>query len=334
MDPEQELAASRMAAAQKGKKARQDAREQKEAASKVAAMQRGRSQRKEADDKKKAAVAIQARQRGKRERGQAEKAGQRYYTPAEVAAHNRADDLWVSSFNRVYDLTALVASNPGHLVQPIVDAAGTDITHWFDTVTKEVCTYIDPETELEAPFTPMGAFLHCPPAMPTADWNSNIGAPPRPGPTQLSQAQWQRARPPRRSRPGPHPCSVHCTRLRALAGKPWWKDRSYMIGMLTAKTRKITLYNMLTKSATTLEVCSEETLEEIQRRYLKYNGHSPSYTWKRTDQHSVARLLNMRATLDANGIPDEDMAFDALNIDPDAFIPIIHLYFADDLTEA
>ena len=26
--------------------------------------------------------------------------------------------------------------------------------------------------------------------------------------------------------------------------------------------------------------------------------------------------------------------FDALNIDPDQFIPIIHLYFADDLTVA
>ena len=50
--------------------------------------------------------------------------------------------------------------------------------------------------------------------------------------------------------------------------------------------------------------------------------------------HSVARLLNMRETLDANGIPDEDMQFDQLNIDPDAYIPIIHLYFSDDLSVA
>ena len=35
------------------------------------------------------------------------------------------------------------------------------------------------------------------------------------------------------------------------------------------------------------EVCSEETLEEIQRRYLAYNQHSGSYTWKRTDQNNV-----------------------------------------------
>ena len=89
-------------------------------------------------------------------------------TPAEVAKHNRADDLWVSSYGKVYNLTALVAENPGHLVQPIIDAAGTDISHWFDPVTKTVKTWIDPETEFETPFTPMGVFLHCPPPTPTA----------------------------------------------------------------------------------------------------------------------------------------------------------------------
>ena len=290
-DVEQDLAASKMAAAQRGKKARQEAKEQKEAASKVASIQRGRTQRKEAADQKKAAVVIQARHRGKRERAKASKAAQRYYTPAEVAAHNRADDLWVSFFGRVHDLTTLVANNPGHLVTPIVEAAGTDISHWFDPVTKNVRTYIDPETELEVPFCPMGHFLHCPPAEPTADWSSNIG-------------------------------------------KPWWKARDTSIGMLTKKTRKITLYNMLTKQATTLEVCCEETLEEIQRRYLMHNGHSGSYTWKRTDSGSVARLLNMRETLEMNGIPDEDLQFDMLDIDPDSFVPVIHLYFADDLTVA
>ena len=42
----------------------------------------------------------------------------------------------------------------------------------------------------------------------------------------------------------------------------------------------------------------------------------------------------MRATLDANGIRDETPAFDNLNIDPDWYIPVIHLYFSDDLTVA
>ena len=111
----------------------------------------------------------------KRERGQA-KVGQRYYTPAEVAKHNRFDDLWVSAFGKVYDLTALVKENEGHLVTPIIEAAGTDISHWFDPVTKNVRTFVDPSTEFEMPFTPMGHFLHCPPPRPTAEWSSNIGA--------------------------------------------------------------------------------------------------------------------------------------------------------------
>ena len=134
MDEEQDLAASKMAAAQRGKKARQEAKEQKDAASKVAAAQRGKSARAQKAQENKAAVSIQSRQRGKRERGKAA-VGQRYFLPAEVAAHNRADDLWVSFFGHVYDLTNLVAENPGHLVQPIVDAAGTDISHWLDFYT-------------------------------------------------------------------------------------------------------------------------------------------------------------------------------------------------------
>lgn len=49
---------------------------------------------------------------------------------------------------------------------------------------------------------------------------------------------------------------------------PWWKDSSYVLGQLTAKTRRIKLLNMLSRQETMLEVCSEETLFEIQRRYL------------------------------------------------------------------
>ena len=117
MDEEQEIAASRMAAAQKGKKARQEAKEQKDAASKVAAAQRGKQARQAKAQENAAATKVQAMQRGKNQRGKAAKVGQRYYTPAEVAAHNRADDLWVSSYGKVYDLTALVASNAGVMVQ-------------------------------------------------------------------------------------------------------------------------------------------------------------------------------------------------------------------------
>ena len=48
----------------------------------------------------------------------------------------------------------------------------------------------------------------------------------------------------------------------------------------------------------------------------------------------VDRVAFRSGTLEANGIPDEDVQFDHLDIDPDTFIPIIHLYFSDDLTVA
>ncbi len=62
----------------------------------------------------------------------------RYYTPAEVKVHNNADDCWVTFFNNVYDLTPLIQENYGPLCEPIIKAAGGDITHWFDFKTKEV----------------------------------------------------------------------------------------------------------------------------------------------------------------------------------------------------
>lgn len=64
----------------------------------------------------------------------------RYYTPQEVRVHNSANDCWVSMFHEVYDLTNLIQSNYGHLVDPIIKEAGNDISHWFNHITKDVST--------------------------------------------------------------------------------------------------------------------------------------------------------------------------------------------------
>ena len=63
----------------------------------------------------------------------------RFYTPKEVSNHNISGDVWVSLFDKVYDLTLLI--NKNHVkpeCDPIVLAAGTDITHWFDPQTQRV----------------------------------------------------------------------------------------------------------------------------------------------------------------------------------------------------
>mmetsp|Transcript_112816 Transcript_112816/g.313630 ORF Transcript_112816/g.313630 Transcript_112816/m.313630 type:complete len:222 (-) Transcript_112816:82-747(-) len=114
-------------------------------------------------------------------------------------------------------------------------------------------------------------------------------------------------------------------------GKAWWKDDKYCIGTLSAKTRWLRVVNTMTSQSDLLEVASEETLNEIQDRYVEYNAHAGSYTWKALFEGEF-RPLDMTQTLEANGVRDESEEFARLNMDPDEFIPVIHVYFNDDLT--
>ena len=109
---------------------------------------------------------------------------------------------------------------------------------------------------------------------------------------------------------------------------PWWNDHEkYQIGRLTKKVRKITVMNTLTKDDQLLEVAHEENMNEILDRYMQYNVHAASYTWKR-----LGKVLDMSKTLTENDIADETQECIALGLDPDEYIPTIHLYFDDDLT--
>lgn len=78
-----------------------------------------------------------------------------------------------------------------------------------------------------------------------------------------------------------------------------------------------------------VKVCSEETINEILQRYLMYNRHAASYTWKYDGVN-----LDMDKTLEQNGIPDEDEQFYQLRMNDNEFLHAIHVYFNDDLTEA
>ncbi|KAJ3273557.1 Cytochrome b5 domain-containing protein 1 [Terramyces sp. JEL0728] len=111
--------------------------------------------------------------------------------------------------------------------------------------------------------------------------------------------------------------------------KPWWIDQSNCMGYLSKKTRKIRIQNTLTKDEHILEVCTEDSLSAIQERYSLINAHAKGYMWKRLNV-----LLDMNLTLEENGIPDEDELFNDLGINNDQWLPVIHLYFSDDLTVA
>ncbi|XP_074479835.1 cytochrome b5 domain-containing protein 1 isoform X1 [Sebastes fasciatus] len=111
-------------------------------------------------------------------------------------------------------------------------------------------------------------------------------------------------------------------------GEPWWRDDRYQVGLLSAKTRWIRVINTLTSQERRLQVCSEETLADILQRYLNYNAHANSYTWK----HGGVKL-DMSWTLGENNVLDDDRQLQQLRLDRDLFTPAILLHFNDDLTE-
>lgn len=169
----------------------------------------------------------------------------------------------------------------------------------------QVQTHVDPLTGCKVPYTPRGRFVHIPPPVPRADFSNNFAV-------------------------------------------PWWKDDKYFVGILTTKARKIIITNMLTGQANTIEVggclkieanfdrvelvlqvCREETMDQILVRYLTYNQHAKSYTWK----HNGV-LLDMAKTLEQNNIQDDSAAFHNLAIDGDHHLAEVQLYYNDDLTES
>lgn len=101
-----------------------------------------------------------------------------------------------------------------------------------------------------------------------------------------------------------------------------------MVGRLISKTRHIRLVNLLTAQEHILEVGTLETMWEIAYRFLTYNAHAASYTWKYD-----GRILNMDRTLEENGIYNEEDDFELLKMDDPLYLPTIMLHFNDDLTE-
>ena len=65
----------------------------------------------------------------------------------------------------------------GELSQPLADAAGKDISHWFDPKTQDIRRWVNSSTGLEEYFTPMGRFVHIPPSDPSDDFASDFDLP-------------------------------------------------------------------------------------------------------------------------------------------------------------
>ena len=110
------------------------------------------------------------------------------------------------------------------------------------------------------------------------------------------------------------------------------------VGQLPSSCRLIRIKNVLTKQEDVLEVPSEETVAGIRQRYLALNAHAFAYIWKAFLPNRAGVLepqeLDMQRTLAANGVEDERAKFEACQLPPDFFVPVLHLFWADDLTVA
>ena len=116
--------------------------------------------------------------------------------------------------------------------------------------------------------------------------------------------------------------------LKPFMNFPWWRDDSLLVGHIASQEQRIIIENMLTGQRQSMIVPVDETLAEVSARYLVgSNLHANSYTWKR-----LGRPLLMSRTLTDNGVPNEGPKMSKLGLEE--MIPVLHLYFNDDLTEA
>ncbi|XP_015521147.1 cytochrome b5 domain-containing protein 1 [Neodiprion pinetum] len=116
---------------------------------------------------------------------------------------------------------------------------------------------------------------------------------------------------------------------RPLDRCPWWLEERYKIGNLTRNPRPCKVLNVLVGTQAVISVCEEDNIERIQERFLGFNNHGVSYTWK-----FEGKDIDSRCTLTENGILDERDRFIAAGLPDDFYIPCLLCYYNDDLTEA
>ncbi|XP_047528041.1 cytochrome b5 domain-containing protein 1 [Vanessa atalanta] len=244
---------------------------------------------------------------------------QEWYTPAEVALHNKATDCWVSVNGVVRNLTSWLKEQ--FRICNCIKSCSCPVKSWFceDTCVehcncfKRGFSYCDGKRLAMAVLAYAGKDL--------SHWfNGDNWA-------HFTHPLVGSITPYHRHGPGNEQPVVPSTRWRPITN-PWWLDENNVVGKVTERTRPIRITNTLTGSSVTLEVCSEETIYQIMMRYLPHNYHMLSYTWRYLD-----RGLDYNKTLAENGIPDERDLFSEVSLPENIHIPDILLFYNDDLTE-
>lgn len=199
--------------------------------------------------------------------------------------------------NKVFDLSALLSQDHGALADPLIERAGTDCSEWFSLNS-------DGEIDLRT---------FCDPV-------TNLTVP------YIPQGRFVHV-------PQIAPSTSQSTDYEA----PWWKDSQYVVGTVTKRAHRIRVVNTLTSQEHLVEFGVENTVEEMQKRYLEWNAHCGSYTWKAL-VNGEFRPLDIHRTLEQNGVPivadAEELERLGLSEDEPDLIPTLCIAFNDDLTVA
>lgn len=217
-------------------------------------------------------------------------------------------DCWLVIFDRVLDVSPLFAEGHGLLAEPMLAAAGGDVSHWFvqnaEDGLPDLKTHVDPVSGLRTPYCPDGRFIHVPELSPRTD-------------------------------------SV-------TESLPWWRNQSYHIGRLSTRARRVRLINTLTSHDHDMTVAAECTVSDVQEKYLGHNAHAGGYTWKSLvrgefrplDMGKTMHENEVEGAAEAEGqaevVPGGADELLKLGMDPDHLdnIPVLMLYFNDNLTIA
>lgn len=117
--------------------------------------------------------------------------------------------------------------------------------------------------------------------------------------------------------------------------EPWWRDSAFIVGILTAHPRTVSIINTLTSHEHALDVGGEQTLAAIADKFLYFNAHARGYTW-RAIVGGKNRALDMEKTLEENGLADDAAELEKIGIDSteSSMHTVLFLEFDDSRTIA
>nr|XP_042905042.1 cytochrome b5 domain-containing protein 1-like [Parasteatoda tepidariorum] len=180
-----------------------------------------------------------------------------YFTPREISLHNSIDDLWVTLFGKVLDLTPLIQSRTDDpRTFPLHTFGGKDISHFFNDK-GQLKHHVNPDSGKIDFFLPFGSFFDIPSQQVIEDnlledetFQNNIAN------ALIDRYRLQRIgykRFPSQTTSPPMNDDI----------EPWWEDDKYVIGRVTLKPRWIRVRNTMIMKSVTFEVSAKQDFASI-----------------------------------------------------------------------